>query len=577
MKVKFLSLKNLFYWIHLGLLILFTLNIGIVLLTKGYEISLGFMRISSHSAGKLFLYQIALALGFRFLFQKKESKESASFSPLKIFPERTALLLAVFLIVLLSSIMYHQTLTGYFLSDDFEFINLFSKSGSLSLNALFGHLKNSGLIRPIPLASIGIDYLFWKLNPFGFHLQNLILHMINSLLLFLIAHTLLKKAYPPLICALLFAVYPIHSEAVSWISGRFDVFCTLFYLLSLWLFLLSLRTTKRRVFLHTTSMISFIFALFCKEMALTLPLAIILLDSLFPSNAESAAIKRRAKLYMPFWVIGAVYLIFRIGYLGNLGGYSSAEGSLLTGNFLSEIGHLFSRPYVSLFVPLNRALHAHYFLLQRLILLLMALLILTIPFRKKENFQLLVFGTVWIMIAVIPLFRILFITETLEGSRFLYLPSVGASFILIAFLGSTDLRNKYSRQGIPISPLILIGFFLWAGSVHNTSWVQASKISRKISLQSLSAVKHIKPGEMIYVSGLPDNYKGAYIFRNGFPACLELIAKANLPQIIEIGKMKPGQLKEKPKYLFLEWKKEAFTLSETSYSDLSKRLTRQAQ
>ncbi len=127
--------------------------------------------------------------------------------------------------------------------------------------------SGSPYFRPLVSASYRLDYLFWSHRPFGFHLSVLVAHLLNTALVFFLTRRLLivnryslsvnRNAAPPtigqthrsaptnagdpsgrpyilfpLIAATLFAVHPIHAEAVAWIAGRNDVFCTTFLLLS---------------------------------------------------------------------------------------------------------------------------------------------------------------------------------------------------------------------------------------------------------------------------------------------------------------------------------------------------------
>ena len=88
-----------------------------------------------------------------------------------------------------------------------------------------------GYYRPVTTLSYVFDHWLWGLKPFGYHLTNLLLHAICSVSVGLILIRLDFDPEPALLTALLFAVHPIHSENVAWISGRTDLlaffFCSL--------------------------------------------------------------------------------------------------------------------------------------------------------------------------------------------------------------------------------------------------------------------------------------------------------------------------------------------------------------
>lgn len=130
------------------------------------------------------------------------------------------------------------------------------------------HRIASGYYRPLTMLSYALDNSLYGLLPAGFHLTNLILHLMASLLAYHIALILLAHRRAALTASLFFAVLPIHSEAVAWISGRTDLLSGVFYFLTL----LILLTRKLRWRHHLGAGLTCLAALLAKEMAVTLPL-----------------------------------------------------------------------------------------------------------------------------------------------------------------------------------------------------------------------------------------------------------------------------------------------------------------
>jgi protein O-mannosyl-transferase len=87
----------------------------------------------------------------------------------------------------------------------------------------------------VPLAwlSLMLDSSIFGLNPAGYHLTNLLLHVISTLLLFLILSRMTKALWPSAFVASLFAIHPLHVESVAWIAERRDVLSTFFWMLTL--------------------------------------------------------------------------------------------------------------------------------------------------------------------------------------------------------------------------------------------------------------------------------------------------------------------------------------------------------
>jgi len=129
---------------------------------------------------------------------------------------------------------------------------------------------------PVTWMSFGLDFTLWDMDPFGYHLTNLILHAVNASLFFLVARELLRRVgadnssqWGALFAAMVFAVHPLRVESVAWITERRDVLSGVFWLLSLLAYL------RRRI---AASLAAFILALLSKEIALTLPALFVLLD-----------------------------------------------------------------------------------------------------------------------------------------------------------------------------------------------------------------------------------------------------------------------------------------------------------
>jgi 4-amino-4-deoxy-L-arabinose transferase-like glycosyltransferase len=194
----------------------------------------------------------------------------------------------------------------------------------------------SNFYRPLMHVVYMINYHVFGLKPWGFHLVNILFHAANSVMVFIIAARLFGRSsisrvaeesrnnppaqqlnfspsrftihgslFPAFVAALLFALHPVHTEAVTWIAGLPDVAFTFFYLFSLYFYILAREGGKRGYLL---SILSFSTATLFKEPALTLPVILIAYDFLFKKWDENimAGIKR----YIPYAVVSLVYFFF---------------------------------------------------------------------------------------------------------------------------------------------------------------------------------------------------------------------------------------------------------------------------
>jgi 4-amino-4-deoxy-L-arabinose transferase-like glycosyltransferase len=136
--------------------------------------------------------------------------------------------------------------------------------------------EKGDLYRPIVILSYALNYKLGGLRPFGYHLANIFLHALNSVLVYLLAHLIFERKRPALFSALLFAIHPVHTEAVTGVVGRAELLAFLFSLSSLLMYI----TSKERKG-YVLSLAFFLLALFSKENALILPFVLMLYDLTF--------------------------------------------------------------------------------------------------------------------------------------------------------------------------------------------------------------------------------------------------------------------------------------------------------
>lgn len=208
-----------------------------------------------------------------------------------------------FSIFFLSFLVYVPALKNGFIWDDALYIseNMLIRSlsfASISKMLVSFHASNW---HPLTWLSLAFDYYFWGLDPFGYHLTNIVLHGLNALLVFFVTMQLLTRGntvhatavqspketlnapasfIAAATTALLFGLHPIHVESVAWIAERKDLLCALFYLLTIssYLTYTASPVDGNRWFWFILSFVLFLLGLMSKPMAVTLPLTLLLLD-----------------------------------------------------------------------------------------------------------------------------------------------------------------------------------------------------------------------------------------------------------------------------------------------------------
>ncbi|MCU0372945.1 MAG: hypothetical protein MUE56_06845 [Ignavibacteria bacterium] len=215
--------------------------------------------------------------------------------------------------------------------------------------------------RPVVSTTYALDYAIWELKPSGFHLTNIIIHTIATLLLFSILLTLFRDYEYGVISsfsgALIFAVHPIHTEAVSWVSGRTDSLVTLFIFLS-FLFYIKYRDGENGNRYLILSLITYCFALLSKEMAVTFPVIIFLFDFIYRKK-DFEWIKKNLPGYIYYIGLTILFILIRFYLLRDIvdrTNYFYFHGKDFTTVFYTMIQTI-PVYFRLLFVPVNLLYH----------------------------------------------------------------------------------------------------------------------------------------------------------------------------------------------------------------------------
>ena len=354
--------------------------------------------------------------------------------------------------------------------------------------------------RPLFTVLFTIEYQLFGLNPQGWHLTSLLLHLLCSVAVYFVLLELSRRKSVALLAALLFAVYSIHVESVAWISGVTDPLFSLFLLLSLFVFL-RFRASKK-IALLIASLCCFALAAFSKETALCLvPLIFAMTwlglptdtnpDNELAATATLASRLRRAVLWsLPYLAVAAFYLFARYLVLGAI-----VRDSEFTYRG-SGLHILLSLPYVIVSyllhllypVDLTLAYDAHFvtdvlslrFLVPTVILLILT--ITTFVYRKRIPTQ------VWyaLLLLFMPLLPVLHLRvlgdSNLVADRYLYLSTAGWTFLLalgIIKLASLEqnrselqkLSAPFRRLGVAsLSALALVAVLMMVTWSENRNW-----------------------------------------------------------------------------------------------------------
>lgn len=228
------------------------------------------------------------------------------------------------LIGIAAFIVYANALANDFVFDD-ESVVLGDKSITTLSNIPSYFTGQEGFhkvigryFRPVVSTTYAVDYALYGLKPFGFHLTNVIIHVFNSLLFFYFLLLVFKKEkynlkfyYPVLFFAgLIFAVHTIHTEAVSWVSGRTDSLSFTFYIAAFIYYIKYSEAEDKKTLNLVLLCLFYLLSFLSKEMAVTLPVAIILYDVIL-KGFNVKELKNKANVYGLLIGLTLLFLLYR--------------------------------------------------------------------------------------------------------------------------------------------------------------------------------------------------------------------------------------------------------------------------
>lgn len=398
---------------------------------------------------------------------------------------------AIIFLSFLTLLCFCNIFGNEFVWDDHEFIveNPLIRSLSFLPQALKESVVN--LYRPLRSALYILSYALFQDLSLGYHIVGLGLHLLCVLVLFAL---LIQLGFPFLTALLggaLFAVLPVHTESVTFITASYDLLGPLFFLLSFTFFILK---GKKQIF----SWLFFGLALLSSEMTITLPLLLFAYLILIQKDSFLSSFGR----VVPFLLLSLSYLFLRFVIL-DIGARDTqylGGSALVTFLTMPRVGLEYLR---LLFWPLPLlADYRHFDLIQSpiqpgfLISIGVLLGLSLLLFIKRQNWKWSAFAWVWLWVALLPVSNLLPMGNVM-AERYLYLPSIALCFVLNDFFTRWE-----KKRGIALCSLLIL--FSGLTFVRNFDWKNEITLWTKTALQA--------PGSFVAHNNLGSHYltKGLY-------------------------------------------------------------------
>jgi hypothetical protein len=439
--------------------------------------------------------------------------------------------------VLLALIFYCGAIRSFFLADDFSLVLAASVGGPFGFWS-FSPTGAGGFFRPLVALTFFADYRLWGLDPAGYHLTNVALHVGSSMLVLAIAWLLASadsgnsrsRWRVSIFAGLVFLLLPYHTEAVSWISGRTDVLATFFSLSSLVAYLVG-RPNRSRLWL-ILSLLFFMCALLSKESAVAFPLVILGYEAamLVHSSPKLSGLGLAVRRSCPFFILLGAYILVRRIALGIwIGGYGADVHLSFSPVILAKNLILYSAKAFFLVPPLppEWMTYRPYFESSAVLVFLGAALVFVVVLylvvRHATGLSLtqitldaphLLFLLGACYVSLLPVLNLSISVSDTRGDRVLYLASAFYSVLLVMVVHQASKRS--AAIALPIAAVILYSGVLLLQS--NGYWQMAGDVARS----TVSSLARLEGAGRIVVANVPDHVGGAYILRNGLAAAAAL-------------------------------------------------------
>jgi hypothetical protein len=398
-------------------------------------------------------------------------------------------------LILLLVLAFWPSLSIPLVSDDYYHLLNVTKAGPDFWLDQLTVPQRDPFFRPLGMYSLRLDAMWADHNAFLWRLGNLVPHTLSCVLLFFLGRRLGLSNPAAFFAALFLGWHGSRPESAGWVAARFDLWAGVFLVATL--LLLHRYEERPSVVVLSVAMGAALSALLSKESAYVLPvIATVLLW-------RRVSVRVLGSLY----VLTLAIFLYRWSLLGGIGGYQTAR--VLSFDGLTMVKALLLRLWATLWFPINWRDFPDPLLALALSLMLAAVIGLLWN-RPAMNWRALAF----VFIAALPVHHLLLIGGDLDGTRVLYLPSMGFALLLAFALDS--IGNM--RIAVIAGAAILI-FQLTALEHNFRVWNRVTQLASRTCQQTAQIIRDT--GRDVLFLNLPHVREGVYFLRSGLPECVE--------------------------------------------------------
>jgi hypothetical protein len=393
-------------------------------------------------------------------------------------------------IVILGFVVYGNSFNNEFVYDDEDHVikNTVIRSFK-NLPLVFQHnliyfsgVKEGKFFRPTESITFMADFFLWGLDSSGYHLTNTLFHILVSILLFYMIYIVTKYCLLSGMVGIMYLVHPVHTEAVSYISGRADSLASVFLLLMIifqYRFWINTKQHKK-IFYYILLLFSFLLGLLSKESAMIFPLLLMLFE--YCTRSDKGYTKftfKTALFYVPIFVLMGIWYLYKSKVVPT---EVMVEDIPPLSAFLAALPRLiFDYVKLSLF-PFN--LHMEYklpfpsfplepYYSKPIIFIFVFLGAFYYLWRKGKNspiMRIMFFGLAWFLLALFPYMNIVFVMNAVFAEHWLYIPEMGFVLFLVGLIFYCARKSEIAKRFAIFFCMFIIALSSFLTIKQNRVW-----------------------------------------------------------------------------------------------------------
>lgn len=375
-------------------------------------------------------------------------------------------LILVGAVLILTFILFSPSLKNNFVNWDDELYVTENKTiTSISFNDLGKFGDNiAGNFHPLTMLSLAIDYHFFGLNPFFYHLKNIIFHLFNTLLVFYFIKRISKNnLFVSLLTALIFGIHPMHVESVTWVAERKDVLYTFYFLIGLLLYYQYL--IKGKIVFLIAAAFSFILSTLSKSAAVVFPVVLFLIDYFEARKVTLKTILEKVPLFLISLYIGITAFKTQSDSIIGLNTFSIIERlKFASYGFIDYLVRFIYPHNLSAFHPFPEK--GNIPIAYNLALIGILLLIGYMVFVGRKN-KWLVFGAGFYLVTVALVLQFISVGKAVVAERYTYVPYIGVGFMYFTFMYKFFSENKNINLKYLVGTLLIFQLFFFSAKTYS--------------------------------------------------------------------------------------------------------------